>query len=272
MGDYIYSLGLSIVCQDLFDGPAFYEAATDCGPTQSSIAAPFRNILDFAIKSNGRPSPSNRSRECIAQRPCFQSLMEQAARDSKLSRPGRHTLRFAFKCDRFSRARPNGNEDSVFGCPSAFQAICKYGMGYAPDSRPFCQSMSYTIRRNAVIAALVVLLRGWRDPTTILWRVRAIIINAAQGMTKGTWPHVLREGAKTINPRLTDCDAASSIKRKTLAMGIKTPILHTEPGLVFARVTFPVHLVHGCLLRWYQYSTSTYAWQVFNKWAITFTP
>lgn len=78
-------------------------------------------------------------------------------------------------------------------------------------------------------------------PSTVLGRVRAVVVNSINRMGwRRPWPHVCVEGGEIILPLFADGNSPSSILGEFGVARIKAALLHRSPTVVFRHLPHPM--------------------------------
>lgn len=109
----------------------------------------------------------------------------------------------------------------------------------ASSLRPLGQIKRFALKRYAHILADVVRLFLWRCPAAITWFIIPVRINALDGHSGRSEPHVNQEQLKICPPRAA-FDATTAIVRKFLDLGIIAARPHTYPNSVGRCAAFSV--------------------------------
>lgn len=101
--------------------------------------------------------------------------------------------------------------------------------------RGLCQRERYAVDRQAYVRRSIVLLFMLRGPSTILFRVRPVIVwEAIQRMIgRRARPHIAQEGVERSHPRLTHGNASSAVARIAWLARISAALLHAVPRRTF---------------------------------------
>src|SRR3990167_6979020 len=94
---------------------------------------------------------------------------------------------------------------------------------------------------STLITALC--LRGC--PSTVLWRVRAVVVDAVKGVTYWTRTHVTGKRGEVFSPIGAHCDTASAVARIFWAVCVVTASLGATPTAVLARAEPAVALIEA---------------------------
>lgn len=76
---------------------------------------------------------------------------------------------------------------------------------------PLRDGQGFSISRNQSVIGAVVGLVFLRRPAAIFLRVRAIAVNAVNGMARWRFAHILKEGSKAIQPTVAYLDASATV-------------------------------------------------------------
>lgn len=98
--------------------------------------------------------------------------------------------------------------------------------------------MYYGIHAALLIRPTTIMnLLQWGSPTTILWRVRAVIINAVNAVLR-RWllPHIGQECLIRLQPSLVNGDSATTIARIFRRVWVQAARPHGFPRPIFRRV------------------------------------
>ena len=103
------------------------------------------------------------------------------------------------------------------------------------SQRPFplshCQCAA--IEGDVSIVASIVCLFNRQRPSTIFWRIRTIVIDAFQRMTRRwTSPHIREKIQERLQPSIAHTNTASTIAGKVLVGGVITSFLDGNPHVV----------------------------------------
>ena len=119
-----------------------------------------------------------------------------------------------------------GGRQNAFCAPSVTQTAAE-GIGvYANLPCPFNNGLALTVVFKNMINPRIIALLGNRRPAAILWRIRAIVINAIQRASFRAFAYIGKEVSKALAPTLTDNDTASSVVGVLWAVGVVTSGLH----------------------------------------------
>jgi len=110
-------------------------------------------------------------------------------------------------------------------------AIVQRQFGHSEYARPILQAMGLSFVGDVAGGAGIPFLFRARRPATVLRRVMFIVINAFYGHAWRTWPHVGTELVKVF-PRGAHGNAARSIVRKGLILGIRAALVHRLPNTI----------------------------------------
>lgn len=102
----------------------------------------------------------------------------------------------------------------------------------------------------ASLATIVGLFLLGRPPA-ILWRVRAVVVDAVyRVLRRWAWTHIRNEGSVVVAPRIADSDAAPAIVLKDGIARVVAALFHSFPCSVLARlVGLPMSSVAAPLIR-----------------------
>lgn len=81
--------------------------------------------------------------------------------------------------------------------------------------------------------ACVVALGSTRSPATIVWCVITICIDAIQGITARSWPHVAKKGREVVQPRCVHLDTTPAVMAEVWKVGVVTPAFRGPPRFIF---------------------------------------
>lgn len=135
------------------------------------------------------------------------------------------------------------SKNSFIVAPSALQSHVD---GHGLDSSQFCplsERLGFIVESDLSTIknlARIVCLNFSTSPSTILRRVRAIIINTVNGQTFRSLSHVLKKSLKGFLPSVTDSDSTSSVVGKVRTFGVVTPLKNAAPSVVFRGTVLPV--------------------------------
>lgn len=108
-------------------------------------------------------------------------------------------------------------------------------VGYANDRGPLADRVRPAIEGQVMVPPRVVVLIGACRPSTIVRRIRTVVINAVERVVRrGTRTHVANKGRELV-PRLADDDPARPIVGEVLHPGIMATAFHSLPHAVFFR-------------------------------------
>lgn len=122
-----------------------------------------------------------------------------------------------------------------FNGPSVcYQAGVKSRVAQAFQSCPFLNRVCLSIVRQFAYGGFVVFLLIWCGPSTVIWLIVSVVVNAINRMIGWSWTHVFEKGLERIQPALTDHDAASAIPVKLMMLRIQAPAFDAFPCSVNA--------------------------------------
>ena len=114
---------------------------------------------------------------------------------------------------------------------------------YAKLTRPVRERLRDASIGSTKVIAFVVALLGACRPLTVIGRIRAVVINALNGVfRRGAQAHICIEVLEGIQPTFAHDDTASAIVRPFEALGISTSLFDVTPSIVFSRAA---HMVSG---------------------------
>lgn len=102
----------------------------------------------------------------------------------------------------------------------------------AAQSCPFGECMALTVQFKHSIRSAVVGLCMWRRPSTIPWRIWAIVIYTIQRMLRRALPHVFQKLFKAVSPSLADDDSSPTIVGISFVRMIVTARPDSEPRFI----------------------------------------
>lgn len=120
--------------------------------------------------------------------------------------------------------------------PSALQPTMDGAGTHVEFTRPFADCHRPSLKRNRGDAAIMTLL-GCCGPSTVIGRIRTIVVDSIKAVSGGLGSHIREEGDKAMAPPRAHCDAASAPIGVAGMLRVMTPPLHVAPSVVF-----------GCLL------------------------
>lgn len=106
---------------------------------------------------------------------------------------------------------------------------------------PLGHSFGYSVQRqNSVSPTIATLLFGC-CPSTVLWTVRSIVVNAINAMLlRWTLAHVRKKVRKGDFPTLAQYDASTAVVRVRWIIRVVTPSSHVHPNSMLGRTCSPV--------------------------------
>ncbi len=136
----------------------------------------------------------------------------------------------------------------LFNWHSVIKAIEKALMGNIELSRPISDGLRNALVSNKAIPARVAVLLCDGSPSTVIRRIRAIVVNAVNGMF-GRRPRTnvgieVLEGAE---PTVTHDNAATAIVGITGMSNVVTSLFDAVPGVALWSASHAVCSVHGGL-------------------------
>jgi hypothetical protein len=122
-------------------------------------------------------------------------------------------------------------------CPP-IEGIC----GNMCNFSPFSDAVRHAVPGQQLVGVHIAMLLQRRGPSTILFRIRAILIwKAVKRMVcAGTRTHIGQEGLKRGAPCVTHRDATGAIVSVCRALRIRAAIAHLIPNPVFGRLRLPM--------------------------------
>lgn len=116
--------------------------------------------------------------------------------------------------------------------------------------RPLGSSQRFAIVGNFDVAKSIVRLLFSSGPTTILWAIWAIVINALQSHVWRPISHVCHKVVKN-QPSFANGNAAPTISVKMSRFGVKAPLFDVLPAPINWAARFAMFLFHGAtVLHW----------------------
>lgn len=125
----------------------------------------------------------------------------------------------------------------TFITPSISDSGAYHSITYAKLPRPFRNRLLASSVLKAMVIALIVRLFNICCPTTIVGRVRAIVVDAVDAVFgRGTRPHIGKEVLKGFAPAVADKDTSPAVSRVAGTHWIMAPVQHHAQGVVFSRL------------------------------------
>jgi hypothetical protein len=85
-----------------------------------------------------------------------------------------------------------------------------------------------------------------RSPSTVFWRVGAVIVDAVNAVIGArSMTHVIQKSRKVGDPSFTYCDASAAPIGVPVVVGVQAPLLEVSPRLVLRRVYQAVSVLPG---------------------------
>ena len=135
----------------------------------------------------------------------------------------------------------NGLSYDTFVGPAAIATAIDRVALHAQLARPFSEGHDQTVVHDEPVAPHVVLLGSSRGPSAILWRIRAVVVNAIKRVCgRWAWPHVGIECGEVMKPPTADANAASTIAAVLRFSFSRASSLHTPPNPVLWKPSPPV--------------------------------
>ena len=144
---------------------------------------------------------------------------------------------------RLAESRKSTGCQCLFECPAARKPRSQSCVIHAVLSSPIFQALRSSAQRHKSCAPCVSLLLSGTCPSAILWRIRAIVIDAVD-FVLSSWrlPHVGQKRHEAIlsRPSFTDRYSASAIICIALSVGVGASRQHPVPEFVYAGPGHPV--------------------------------
>lgn len=105
---------------------------------------------------------------------------------------------------------------------------------YIQPSSPLRDGHSAPIKGDSMITAPIVALLFLCRPTTVLGRVRAVVVDTIKRVPRWARPHVGVEVCKRVAPAVADLDAPPAIVSVVRMLRVQAPRFHGHPRPVFA--------------------------------------
>jgi len=119
------------------------------------------------------------------------------------------------ECDRGVRLSRTEmlSRESTFNRYATSKAGAQAVIGNVQFPRPVCNGLRLALIGHVVVTARIVRLLYLCSPSTIIGRVRAVIVDSFDGVLRGwTRPHVFEKSSEVIAPAVADGDPTCSIE------------------------------------------------------------
>lgn len=134
-----------------------------------------------------------------------------------------------FACD----GSPDRNRKRVYRAPPVLYPAVKSGRVHTTFSSPLGERLNASVKSQATVHPLVVILSFMRGPFTVIGRVAKIIVDALKRVVCGrTRTHIKDEIREGIPPFTNPYSASAVIMVSTLRW-VLTPLTHLLPSVVF---------------------------------------
>ena len=181
----------------------------------------------------------HRSLQGVGDRPSLpQSRMNGHWNESCESTPLPNTSPDAIKREEQRPAPVSYHADGLAHWPSPSKAGEYGGWREAVRSCRLGESPRDTANGEIAILPSIRHLLLWCFPSTIVWRVRAVVIDATKRVAQ-RWAqsHVRQEVRKTVDPSVADCDSSTTVVTEVMAAGVVAPRLHSHPRVVLGHLS-----------------------------------
>lgn len=136
-------------------------------------------------------------------------------------------------------------QGAIYG-PTALKSPIEYFFRQSSECHPFNEKSAFALMFQMSVCAPISRLLHWRGPAAVVWRVRTVVVNAVNRVSRRwAWPHVSQKCSK-VKPLIADANAAPSIE-STCRIGAS--LFHAYPSLILRRTA--ASRMPMCQTRWH---------------------